>query len=49
MEVIEIHVDPVGIEEQFAQLIEGAISHYNLQICLRGTLRTIQVLSTRSL
>jgi hypothetical protein len=40
MEEIEIHVDPAGIEEQFAPLIEGAISHFNLQIRLRGTVHT---------
>ncbi len=40
MEETEVHVNPAGIEEQLASLIEGAVAHYGLQIRLRGTIRT---------
>jgi hypothetical protein len=40
MEEIEVQINPAGIEEQLAPLIEGAVVHYGLQIRMRGTLRT---------
>ena len=40
MEEIEISVNPTGLEERLASLIEGATENYGLQIRMRGTLRT---------
>ncbi len=40
MEEIEVHVNPAGIEEKLAPLLEGAVVHYGLVIRMRGTLRT---------
>lgn len=40
MEEIEVHVDPAGMEEQLAPLLEGVIAHSGLQIRSRRTLRT---------
>ncbi len=40
MEEIEVHVNPTGIEDQLAPVIELAVAHFGLQIRLRGTLST---------
>ena len=40
MEKFEVHIDPTGIEEQLAPLLEGAIAYYGLQIRIRRGLRT---------
>jgi hypothetical protein len=39
MEEIEVPVNPQGREEQLALLIEEAVTHYGLQIRMKGTLR----------
>lgn len=40
METIALQVDPAGIEEHLAPLLEGAIAHFGLQIRIRRGLRT---------